>query len=366
MADVGIDEDIVENEEIEDNSIYTIEKHEKSVFCIDLYNNYLASGGEDDIAYIWLLNNNEESQQQAMLYYETEKFKDSIINVRFSTDGKYLAVADMCGTIRVYDVDKKQMHWSHDLELDVEIVLWHFGCNVLFVGTDDSYLWMLKLSTNEVKTMGVGESGVKVNNALILKDGKRAVCAYSNGTLTVWDLKTAQVTHNFKELHDKNEIVSLDLNREGTIMACGGFAMKLTIVNTSNYKIVSDVDLSSECKPENCIETLSFCPLMPLLAFATIHGEIFVWDLQTNNMRNKLCNDFDFGFTKCLWSKCSFGLYFSALNGCIYEFDGRNLAESRKFQGHLADVLDMCLSDDQKYLFTASDDHKIKIFQLFE
>ena len=103
---------------IYDNSIYTIEKHSGknnvkimlklnywyilgSVFCIDVTKNYLASGGEDDKAYIWEYNG---ENQIFNLYYESEKAKDSIISVKFSNDGKYLALSDMGGFISVIEI----------------------------------------------------------------------------------------------------------------------------------------------------------------------------------------------------------------------------------------------------------------------
>jgi hypothetical protein len=57
-------------------------------------------------------------------------------------------------------------------------------------------------------------------------------------------------------------------------------------------------------------------------------------------------------------------LFISALNGQIFEFYGRNLELKAKYERHEAEILDFCLSKDFKYLFTASDDHKVKVFQL--
>ena len=75
------------------------------MFCIDTYQNYLATGGEDDKAYIWTYKqdeNNNDNKIQIELLYECEKFQDSVTNLKFSHDGKYLAIADMSGKIRVY------------------------------------------------------------------------------------------------------------------------------------------------------------------------------------------------------------------------------------------------------------------------
>jgi WD40 repeat protein len=169
----------MEMSDINDNSTMTISHHDGSVFCLDFYKNLLASGGEDDKACVWFINNDPNSLEKFSLIYETEKFNDSVTNVKFSHDGKYLAVSDMAGKARVYtithSVDEKSIElslfWSYDVENDIEQLKWHPKCNVLFISTQIGNLWMFKLSTNEIKIMYSGEE-TRLTCFTFLKDGK--------------------------------------------------------------------------------------------------------------------------------------------------------------------------------------------------
>ena len=73
------------------------------MFCIDVQpiseteKPLVASGGEDDICYIWNLETGQVKQK-------LNNFKDSVTHVKFNQDGSYLAVADMSGNIMVLKV----------------------------------------------------------------------------------------------------------------------------------------------------------------------------------------------------------------------------------------------------------------------
>ena len=100
----------------------------------------VASGGEDDICYIWDLESGEVKQKLT-------DFKDSVTHVKFNHDGSYLAVADMSGLIKVLKVlpnlDREPV-WSFETG-DMSWLDWHPGANVLFAGTADSSFWMWKI-----------------------------------------------------------------------------------------------------------------------------------------------------------------------------------------------------------------------------
>ena len=294
--------------------------------------------------------------------------------MKFSNDGKYLALSDMGGFISVIEIEKKTVYWSFDIGSDVEFLDWHPGCNVLFSGTSDGYLYMFKLSTNEIKTMFNGDGLSKVTCFKILLDGKRAACAYSTGQVIIWELKTQQILFNIKPSKlNSGEILCMDMSADGNLLAFGGTDMKLNILNTNNGKIIETFDCnygeekvaessSQEEEKINSIESVGFCKVLPLIACVTVHGEILIWDITNSTLRHKSVNEYKFGFSKLIWNM-DYKLFISTLNGQIFEFDGRNLELKTKYEGHEAEILDFCLSKDFKYLFTASDDHKVKVFQ---
>ena len=318
----------------------------------------MASGGEDDIACVWTV---KENGQGFELYFQTEKFQDSVVNIKFSYNGKFLAIADMSGKIRIYEVETKSLHWSYDVESDLETLNWHPSCNVLFCGTAEGYFCMFKFATNEVKMMYSGDNS-SVSNFMILKDGKRAACSYKSGALRIWDLKNSQVIHNILKAHE-GEILCMDLSSDGNLLATGGVDMKVKITNTVNGKNLCEFQLEKKKESDddntNAVETLAFCKILPILACGTLNGQLFVWDVHTQTMRNKLENKF--GFSKILWTDKEI-FYAAALDGCIFSYDGRNLQLIQKFEGHKSEILDFCFGD--KFLFSASNDTTVKIFSI--
>lgn len=295
------------------------------------------------------------------MQFETEKFADSVTNVKFSCDGKYLAVSDMSGKIKVYVSETKELFWSHDIEMDLETLNWHPSCNVLFCSTNEGYFMMFKISTNEIKLMYFGDNTI-LSCFRILKDGKRAACCYNNGNVRIIDLKTGQPEFNILNAHE-SDILCMDVSGDGNLLATGGTDMKIQIINTINGKIVGkfQVPIPKEKldEEENSIESVGFCKTQALISCVTLNGQMYVWDLNTHVLRNHLENKE--GFSKILWNDQEL-LYASTLDGCVLCYDGRNLELIKKFSGHQSEILDFCFNKD--YLFTASNDNCAKIFKI--
>lgn len=181
----------------------------------------MATGGEDDVGCVFEIDESESSKP-AKCQLETEKFSDSVTQVRFNHDGKLLAMCDMSGRVRVYSVttnSKYSVAWSHEIDSDVEQMSWHPEANVLFCSTADGYLYMFKVSgganesAGEMRVMYAGDN-VSLSCFRVLKDGKRAVCCYNNGTIRFWDLKSCQPTASLVGCHE-GEIICVEVNQEG-------------------------------------------------------------------------------------------------------------------------------------------------------
>jgi WD40 repeat protein len=358
-------EDGQEEEDVDD-SILTIQKHDGAVFSIDSHKNLLATGGEDDLGYVFSYDEEAKNVQEL---FKTHKFKDSVTNVKFSVDGKYVAMSDMSGCIRVYTVDTKTLHWEHDIETDIETLDWHPNCNILFCSTSDGYFYMFKFSTDEIRIMYSGDEA-SLSCFKILKDGKRAVTSYSNGNIRFWDMKSGQTVHNLLKAHE-GDILAMDLSQDGNILITGGVDMKLKLINTNNYKIVCE--LSCESKPssgdeameddqQDSIESIAFCKTLPLVACATLGGRIFVWDLNSHVIRCKFDNKL-VGYTKLMWNNQE-QLYASTLEGSVQVFDGRNLELIKNLKGHKSEILDFCFNQNLTIIYSASNDNLVKLFQL--
>ena len=173
LDDLDLTENMEEEEEEEDDALLTITNHKSgnSVFTMSLdpqTQNRVCSGGEDDRCLLWRLETGE-------LIHEYPAFDDSVHQVCWSFDGKYLCACDMRGQIRCWTNNAEGIPtnevWSFHTGNDIELMRFHPSAHVLLVGTNDSQLWLFKIPSGEYKIMH-GGSDTEIITLEILSNGK--------------------------------------------------------------------------------------------------------------------------------------------------------------------------------------------------
>lgn len=377
--DFGEDDDALETvveeegsmivQDVKDNSIFVFKEHTKSVFCIDVQPRaekpLVASGGEDDICYIWDLETGEVKQK-------LNNFKDSVTQVKFNHDGSYLAVADMSGMIMVIKVLPNLVQepiWSFETG-DISWLNWHPGANVLFAGTDDSSFWMWKIPSGQSKIFqGHGD---RVESAVILPDGKKSAVGYSDGSLRIFDLRSGEVLHNLSLFNNKAAICTIDARSDNQLIAAGSAEGEVAIVNNQNGKIVANFSSKKrqnnstnedEEMESNSIESLIFStPETNQLISADVNGNLMVWDLASHVA--KVSTVLGTGLVKLVWWKNY--VLVATFDGLIRIVDHRTGNTIADCSGHLENVLDVSLSKDSKYLVSSSDDKTCRVYNMEE
>jgi WD40 repeat protein len=86
---------------IVDDSIQGFFLHTSPVYSVALYGNTAATGGGDDLGYLWDIATGE-------MIMKLDGHTDSVTNVAFSSDGTYLATGGMDGQIRIWNVSQKK------------------------------------------------------------------------------------------------------------------------------------------------------------------------------------------------------------------------------------------------------------------
>jgi WD40 repeat protein len=168
------DLELTENmEEEEDDALLTVSHHksENSIFAISIdpqTQNRVCSGGEDDRCFMWRLDTGE-------LIHSYPPFDDSVHQICWSFDGKYFCACDMRGQIRCWTNNENDLPineiWSFHTGIDIELMRFHPSAHVLFVGTNDSQLWLFKIPSGEYKIMH-GGSDTEIITLEILSNGR--------------------------------------------------------------------------------------------------------------------------------------------------------------------------------------------------
>lgn len=251
----GENVDDMEDEELpEDKSLKTFTKHEKSVFTVTFNstNTLVASGGQDDMAYIWDIASGD-------VVLECTGHKDSVTQVKFSYDDRYLATGDMSGLLQVWDVIDKKLIWCYECD-ELEWLIWHHSAHVLITGTHSGIIYMFQIPQGNVKLYsfnGCCTCGV------LLPNGTHVVAGYEDGGVRIWDLKSSTIVSQTKG--DISNIANLYLSTDNKLMVACGLKAGAIVMKTNDCKILANLKVNDEDE----IETAAFCPEADLPILAT-------------------------------------------------------------------------------------------------
>ncbi|XP_043285332.1 angio-associated migratory cell protein [Venturia canescens] len=351
-------------------SVFT--KHEGSVFCgcLSRDGKYAATGGEDDMAYLW-----DTSSSEVIL--ECKGHKDSLIFTGFNHDDTYLATGDMSGIIKVWKISEKNVVWDFDMG-DATWMRWHRMANVLFAGSVEGDVYMWRIPDGECKIFqGFGQ---RCETAVVVPDGKRLAVGYEDGTVRVLDLKTGTVqSTSTPGSGHSSAITDLDCQSDGKLIISAAVDGKTILRTPQTGLIVATLQDLQENRsmnreqsgessaPEikdNWVEAVAFCSDidLQLAATGTVNGEIFIWDITKKVLRHKITQES--GVSKLEWKGKTPFLFSAGLDGVLRCYDARTAQCVKSFTGHNEDILDLYISADGTRILTTSDDSTARVFDL--
>uniref|UniRef100_A0A0B7B680 Angio-associated migratory cell protein n=1 Tax=Arion vulgaris TaxID=1028688 RepID=A0A0B7B680_9EUPU len=340
----------------DDSALSFVGHKDSSVICVRLnpVDHHIAvTGGQDDQALVW-------NTQHGSVIFQCTGHTDTVASVGFSHDGSLVATADMKGLIKAWKLETGAEVWSFDVS-EVEWIQWHHSAPILLAGTKDGQVWMWKIPSGECKTFpGYGSSATC---GKILPDGKVACVGYEDGSIKIWDLKTAAAVHTVSghEGH-QSSVFCIDTNSNGSLVLTGSGDMAAKVINITTGKVVSTLKCSTSGEEEDSVEAVGFSHTHDYAVTGTLGGNLEIWDLPTKSVRHRC--DHPFGVVKVLCSPTSPLFYTACLDGNLRQFDIRNGQLTRIWHGHVAPILDFELARNEDIIITASDDSTAKVFSL--
>ncbi|KAJ2157847.1 60S ribosomal subunit assembly or modification protein [Coemansia sp. RSA 552] len=339
---------------LEDDSTQGFFLHKEPVFSVDLHptqQNLVVSGGGDDRGYLWHLDTGQ-------VVAELDKHEDSVSAVKFSRDGTFVATGGMDGKVLVFNVEKRERCATLEGPDEIQWICWHPRGNVLLAGAADASMWMWSLPNGDFMNVFNGHSA-PVTCGQFTHDGKRVVSGAEDGTLIIWDPKTADVVRRFSPEDGRfhsDGITSIAISDDDNVILTGSMDGTARMVHV-NGTILSAMENATES-----VEAVGLCSSMPLAATGSVDGSLSIWDISSNSVRLRTTLKHDDSVTNIVWHKDSPLLTSSSMDLTLRTWDARTGECLRTWKGHQEGVMDFALSNDGNTMVTASDDGCCLVF----
>ncbi|KAJ1679841.1 60S ribosomal subunit assembly or modification protein, partial [Spiromyces aspiralis] len=170
-------------------------------------------------------------------------------------------------------------------------------------------------------------------------DGRHIVSGSEDGSLIIWDPKSATIVHQFSpkdERFHKGGITCLAISKDDNVIVTGSIDTTAKLFRT-NGQFISSLENS-----DHSVESVGFCDILPLVATGSSDGSINIWDLTTQRLRQQVRHDD--AVTKLAWVKDSPMLVSVSADNTVRVWDGRTGGQVQVFKGHQDTILDFSIS----------------------
>ncbi|KAH7921031.1 WD40 repeat-like protein [Leucogyrophana mollusca] len=354
--------------EVSNNSLQNFANHKGSVFCVSCHPTepLAASGGEDDLGYIWDITDGE-------VIVKLTGHSDSVSSTAFSADGQMIATGGMDGKVRIWRRVGTENYrtWEFVTELqgpdEVMWLRWHPRGSVLLAGSNDSTVWLWQLPSGNTMQVFVGHTG-PVQCGEFTPDGKRIITACADGTLIFWDPRSP--TPVFKltaedARFDMNGITSLAVNAASTLAVVGGSSGSVRVVSLSKGEVVGA--LGGHAEGES-VEAVQFVDLTGagsgpgVVVTGGTDGKACIWDLTTMRLRATLEHQDAITSLLAHPSPKGYLVISASADKTLRTWDARTGTLIKEHSGHHGPILSASLGLEGSVVVSAGDEGVCLVF----
>jgi ribosome assembly protein SQT1 len=348
--------------------------HKESVLSVavsPIDQRMLVTGGQDDVAIIWNLEeagSGVQCKERCRLTGHT----DSIVQVAFSNDGKYIATGGYDGLVKIWAGDTGAL--VHSLEgpsKEVEWILWHPKGHAILAGSNDTMAWMWWAPTGKLMQIFAGHAQSVTSGCWGL--GGKVICTGSEDkSVIVWNPRQGTPQQHLKQVHE-SAILSMCSHPEAPIIVSGSEDATARVIQIETGKVVAHLTGHMDS-----VEAVGFNNAAPadgllLLATASMDGKIMIWDGKTFELRCTLKEHIEKGgVVKLKWlpQRPHLSSFFCtcATDATVRLFNGLTGQCLGTMRGHTATVLDLDLfianTGDKVCVATGSEDKTCRFFTI--
>jgi ribosome assembly protein SQT1 len=363
---------------VEDMAYFTFKMHSDATYCIAVHPtipNLVLTGGVDDKAYLWEVPrqlSSESAEATDVRYTEFVGHTDTVTSVGFNFNGNQFLTGSYDGTVRIYNVDSKELVVTLEGPEDIEWAKWHSRGNAVIAGSKDGTIWLWLSHNGQCMQVFTGHGGL-VNCGGFTQDGKMIITGADDCSLRVWMPKTGVCKKVFDTARGAITCVSFG---EDTFLA-GSEDGHAYLFSQSSLKQVCVLQHAADLNAEDslAVECVGFSnSSLRWMATGGMNQEMKVWE-QTGVCRC-VCPH-EGGVVALEWHPTLPYIITASLDRIVRVWDGRNGALLSQLSGHQDSVTNVTLAHlsldavigEENYttpnaILTVSDDGTSKVFRV--
>ncbi|MFN5396885.1 MAG: eIF2A-related protein [Pseudanabaena sp.] len=278
-----------------------------------------------------------------------EKHSSEVRSLAFSPDGKTIVSGSFDNTLRLWNVEGKELLTIKGHSKWVTSVAFSPDGKIIASGSFDNMIKLWSLEGKELATF-YGHSDV-VWSVAFSNDGKTIASGSADNTIKLWNLEGK----NLHTLSSHSSVVrSVSFSPDGKIIASGSFDNTIKLWNLQGKKLRT-------FKVDSGVRSVSFSPDGKIIASGNADNTIRLWDLEGKKLltlaghRNRV--------RVVAFSPKNEMIASGSIDNTIkvWNLDGKELLT---LTGHVQGVSSVVFSPDGKMIASGSADHTIKLWNL--